>query len=305
MKNSLNIFTVLLLSNLLLMACGLKSVETPNETNELIEVIEDKIEEIVEKEPEPIIKYNFIPKAEWSALKDSIQDTDKLDIIVAVNRTDLAHVGNLDSIIIPQPLDLDFNAYLPFPEQVDLLREVDKIIIFSNPLQVFAAYENGKLMLQGQTNTGVKNSPTPDRLYFTNWKAKRSVSTVNGSWILNWNFNISNFGGIGFHQYGLPGRPASHSCLRLTEANAFYLYNWADQWILNKKEHLVANGTPVIVHGQYDYESEKPWVKLADNPLALTLNQDSMKAIITPHLEAIMQKQKERKDYLARQNLTL
>lgn len=304
MRKSIYIIAIFLLSHLLLVACSFKSGENSNDESETVEAIEEEVEEEEEEEPAPVIQYSFIQKADWPAARDSIKESDKLDIIVAINRTDKAHVKNLDKVIVPQQLDLELNDYLPFPSHVDLLKDVDKVIIFSNPLQVFAAYENGKLAIQGQTNTGVKNAPTPPKLYFTNWKAKRSVSTVNGSWILNWNFNISNFGGIGFHQYALPGHPASHSCLRLTEENAFFLYNWADQWILNSKGHLAINGTPVIVHGRYPYGEEKPWLKLVEDPQALTLNQDSMKAIISPHLETILKNQKQRAEYQEQSNLT-
>jgi peptide subunit release factor RF-3 len=40
---------------------------------------------------------------------------------------------------------------------------------------------------------------------------KLAISTVSSEWKLPYNFNIFNLDGIGWHQYDLPGYPASHS----------------------------------------------------------------------------------------------
>lgn len=272
-----------------------------NKTTEGKSIVE-KIEEVValpepEEEKVPEINYSFISKKDWLAQKDSIEAGKHLDILIAINRVDSAHLNRLDSLLIPDRFDLELNDYLPFPKKVDLLKDVQKIIIFSNPVQAFAAYEKGQLVLQGQTNMGKKASPTPPNLYSCNWKARRSVSTVDASWILNWNFNISNFGGIGFHQYALPGYPASHSCMRLLNSHAYFLYNWAEQWIL-QNDQLVAHGTPVIVYSNYPFGEPRPWHALVENPLALTYNQDSMKKIIEPYLDKILERQNQRIQYI-------
>ena len=62
---------------------------------------------------------------------------------------------------------------------------------------------------------GSKAHQTTRGLHFTNWKGKEIISTVSDEWKLKWNFNIANHEGIGWHQYSMPGYPASHSCLRL------------------------------------------------------------------------------------------
>lgn len=266
-----------------------------NQTTEGKTIVE-KIEDVVVPEPEekaPEINYSFISKADWVGQGDSFEGSKHLDILTAINRVDSAHIKRLDSILIPDRYDLELNDYLPFPKQVDLLKDVNKIIIFSNPVQAFAAYEKGELVIQGPTNMGKKSSPTPPNLYSCNWKAKRSVSTVDKTWILNWNFNISNLGGIGFHQYALPGYPASHSCIRLLNHHAFFLYNWAEQWIV-KNDILVAHGTPVIVYSTYPFGGPRPWHALVGNPQAMSYNQDSMKKIIEPYLDKILERQNQR-----------
>lgn len=241
----------------------------------------------------PSLSYHFIKKKEWQALKDSFAGAAYLDILNAINRVDSLHLKRLDSILVPDNYTYDLKAYLPFPARVEGLKEVNKILFFSNPAQVFAAYENGKLVLTGPTSTGRKDKQTPPRLYFTNWKARRSISTANDEWILNWNFNVHNFWGVGFHEYALPGYPASHSCMRLQQADARFLYHWAKQWRLQNNQ-IVAYGTPVIVFGRYPFGQPRPWHKLVDDPTYLTLTADSLKQYYEPHLEEIIKKQQQR-----------
>ncbi len=250
------------------------------------------------KEPAPEqkqadIKYSFIKKKDWQSRKDSFEGAQHLDILIAINRVDSTTIKRLDSIMIPNRYDLPLNAYMPFPETVEALKPVKKMLIFSNLHQAFAAYEYGKLVIQGQTNTGTKANPTPPKLYYCNWKSKRSVSTVNSNWILNWNFNVSNFGGIGFHQYALPGYPASHSCMRLQRSDAFFLYNWAEQWIM-QNDQVVANGTPVLLYGEYPFGKPRPWFALTEDPKAMTITQAMMDDMLKPYLTEILEKQKQR-----------
>ena len=290
----------ILMTFCLLIACNQKTKQdkVAKQKDPLPVVVKDTVASL------PIIRYQIMKKKDWQAQKDSFPGQNHLALLAAINRTDSVHLYHLDSILVPERFDLPLDDYLPFPKEVPLLADVDKLIIFSNPLQAFAAYKNGHLVIQGQSNTGKKSSQTPPKLYFANWKAKRSISTVDGSWVLKWNFNISNFGGIGFHEYGLPGYPASHSCCRLTGEDAEFLYTWTDQWILDGNK-LAVNGTPVIVYGRYPFGSEKPWNALASNPQAMRLNQDSMKAIIDPYLHEILQKQAERKTYLMLRDSTV
>ena len=241
----------------------------------------------------PAITYSFIKKKDWISQKDSFAGAKYLNILTAINRVDSAHIKRLDSILIPSRYDLPLYDYLPFPNEVVALQPIKKIILFSYPAQAFAAYEYGKLIRAGQTNMGKQSTPTPQKLYFTNWKSKKSISTVNKSWILPWNFNVHNSMGIGFHQFDLPGYPASHSCIRLQQVDAYFFYNWADQWIL-KNNQEIAKGTPLIVFGNYPWRKTRPWNLLPKNPQSLTLTQDSIKNIIPPHLEYILQKQQER-----------
>lgn len=290
-----NFFLLLALTISFLYACNSgdkRSQITEKDTTAVADSAVNTVPEPVE-EQKPSLTYSFIKKKEWQALKDSFDGAGHLDILNAINRVDSVHLKRLDSILVPSDYSYELKDYLPFPSYVDGLKDVNKIIFFSNPAQVFAAYENGTLILTGPTSTGRKDKKTPPRLYFTNWKSRRSISTSNDEWILYWNFNVHNFWGVGFHQYALPGYPASHSCMRLQEHDAKFLYNWAEQWRL-QNDQVIAHGTPVIVFGRYPFGQPRPWHKLIENPNQLTLTADSLKQYYEPHLEEIMKKQQQR-----------
>lgn len=245
----------------------------------------------VRKAPKAVT-YTLENTKEW--LKTN-KDSASLEIALAVNRTDKQFFTKMDSVIIPTDLSGDISFYLPFPVEVPYLTDVEKVLFFSYPTQTFAAYENGILIYTGPTNMGRKKDPTPTGLFFCNWKAEETISTVDDEWKLLWNFNIANKGGIGFHQYDLPGYPASHSCLRLQEKDAKYLYEWADQWVLVNDEQVKFKGTPVIVFGNYPFGKPKPWLQLVKNPKALTISATEIEKVTKTYLETILKEQGKRK----------
>ncbi|PXY38998.1 hypothetical protein DMB65_20295 [Flavobacterium cheongpyeongense] len=261
--------------------------------SETTKATETKAHKTIEyNKPKSSVSYHFENTKEW--LKTNEADSSKLDIVYALNRTDKANFAKMDSVVIPSDFSGDLPYYLPFPFHVSALGEVSKIIIFSYPTQTFAAYENGELVYTGPTNMGRKKDQTPTGLFFTNWKAEKTTSTFNDEWDLKWNFNIDNKLGVGFHQYELPGYPASHSCLRLLEKDAKYLYKFADEWILKDKENVKVKGTPVVVFGKYDFDGSKPWLKLATNPKALNISEAEIATQVKPFIQTILENQKVR-----------
>lgn len=237
------------------------------------------------------LSYHFEKPSEW--LQKNASAAQK-KIVLAVNRTDSTFLKKMDSILVPDDLSADLELYLPFPTSVSSLSSIEKIIFFSYPSQTFGAYEYGELVYAGPTNMGRKADPTPTGLYYTNWKAEKTTSTFNDEWDLLWNFNIENKLGVGFHQYELPGYPASHSCLRLLESDAKLLYEWADQWVLNKKEELLAKGTPVIVFGSYPFDGTKPWWQLMNDPHALDISEETIQQVTAPFMNDILKQQQQR-----------
>ena len=282
MKKSIILFGIIALTVL--------SCKNGNETNT------EKTEKIVKKAPvrkaPKAVTYTLENTKEW--LKTN-KDSANLEIALAVNRTDKAFFTKMDSVIIPTDMTGDIAFYLPFPVEVPYLADVDKILFFSYPSQTFAAYENGILIYTGPTNLGRKTAQTPTGLFFCNWKAEETISTVDDEWKLLWNFNIANKGGVGFHQYDMPGYPASHSCLRLQEKDAKYLYEWADQWVLVDDENVKFKGTPVVVFGSYPFGEPKPWLQLVKNPKALTISESEIEKVTTPYLETILKEQEKKK----------
>ena len=50
----------------------------------------------------------------------------------------------------------------------------------------------------------------------------------------------------------MPGRPASHSCVRLIESDARWLYGCADEWrVATDRRTMLRDGTPVVVFGEW------------------------------------------------------
>lgn len=246
------------------------------------------------KQPQKLA-YKIHHAEQW--LLDSTITSSEKEIVYAVNRTDQAHFAKMDTVLIPVDLTGDRVSYLPFPLYVSAFKEIDKIIFFSYKTQTFGAYEFGELVYGGATNMGREKDQTPTGLFFTNWKAEETTSTFNDEWELRWNFNIANKAGVGWHQYELPGYPASHACLRLTEKDAKYLYDWADQWVLENENKILVKGTPVIVFGSYNFQSPKPWLKLIGNPHALDISETELANLAAPYLNEVLAEQKNRESH--------
>lgn len=249
-------------------------------------------EPVIKRQEPKNVSYRIENTKQW--LAENATNSKALKIAYAVNRTDATNLKKMDSIIVPEDVSGDVEFYLPFPLTVPYLKEIKKIVFFSYPTQTFAAYEKGQLVYSGPTNMGREKDQTPRGLSFTNWKAEETTSTFNDEWDLRWNFNIENKLGVGWHQYELPGYPASHSCLRMQENDAKFMYKWADEWELADSETVKVKGTPVIVFGDYDFSAPKPWLQLASNPKVLDISENEIKEQTMPFLNDILKEQQNR-----------
>lgn len=204
--------------------------------------------------------------------------------VLKLNRIDLAHARRGDTLVVPERLDMA--ALSPFPAEIPAARELAKLLLVSARVQAFAAYDTGRLVRWGPTSTGRREKPTPPGLYRTNWKDRERVSTFNEEWLLEWYVNLENREGISLHQYDLPGRPASHSCVRLLGDDAEWLYGWADTWSLTPDGRgVVKEGTPVVVMGAYAFGQRRPWKRLPADPRATAVTAaelDSALALAIP-----------------------
>ena len=191
----------------------------------------------------------------------------QIDIIEMLNRRDREHLLRPDppvpGIVVPVTWSDDPLAYSPFPAAWPGAEAHAKAIVVHQPMQAFAAYEQGRLVRWGPVSTGRKETATPAGSFNLTWRARSRRSTDNEDWLLEWYFNFVNARGISFHLFDLPGYPASHACVRLLLRDAQWLYGWGQQWTLDEtRRHVASPGTPVLIMGTYAFGSPPPWLAL-------------------------------------------
>lgn len=222
--------------------------------------------------------FQIVPLPKDSQALRKTYSAGQLATLEKLNRRDLAHLLRTDppvpGLVTPAawPAPGDAVALSPLPETLEWAAEHGKTIVVHQPWQAFAAYENGQLVRWGPVSTGRKETPTPSGLFHLTWRSKGRHSTDNAAWFLPWYFNFHNERGVSFHQFDLPGYPASHACVRLLERDAKWLYDWGEQWVLDQtKRHVLTPGTPVLIVGEYDYGASPPWVDVNALSTRLTI----------------------------------
>jgi len=255
----------------------------------------------IQPPPDPAIRYRSIPiegPRSVSALRKQLGAGAFL-LVLKINRLDLEHVRQGDSLMVPDTPG-DVLALSAFPQRVSTeLSAAARLLVVSRRVQAFAAYENGALVRWGPTSTGRKETPTPAGLYHTNWRSRLRQSSDNAQWMLPWLWNFENQRGVSFHQFDLPGFPASHACVRLLEEDARWIYDWAEPWILSDdRRSIIAYGTPVVVFGDYAYEAPPPWKRLIEDPLAATVTAGEMESALKAHAPLIAERARQRAEIL-------
>ena len=182
----------------------------------------------------------------------------QLELLEKLNRVDITHMRRLEHVIVPSVFR-DELEHSPFPRTYPAAAHVPKLLVVDQPAQAFAAYESGQLTRWGPVSSGRQARPTPGGLFHLNWRSRTRNSTLNGQWRLNWYFNFLNTRGLAFHQFELPGLPASHACVRLLERDAMWVYQWGQGWTLDAKGQLLVDGTPVLIVGSYAFGAPPPW----------------------------------------------
>ena len=286
---------VLALPFIILIGINLSSCNNADTNKQRAEKKAEKQESKTEKE-EVVVPISYhavtVSKETIPAIKKDY-DSSQMKIILAVNRVDANRWTRLDTLIVPDTFLTDFMAYSPFPKNVTTIKDVRKVILYSQSIQAFGAYENGELVRWGPISTGKKSTPTPSKLYHTNWKSKKTVSTVDDEWVMEWYFNMENFEGVSMHQYEMPGYPASHACVRLYKEDAMWFYNWCEPWILEKKQ-VAAYGTPALVFGEYAFGQRKPWRALPENKDAIKVTEADLERKLKPVLTLVLDRQEKR-----------
>jgi lipoprotein-anchoring transpeptidase ErfK/SrfK len=183
----------------------------------------------------------------------------ELAVLEKLNRADVKHLARLESMVVPSEWRQEA-YYSPFPPQYAPAAAFPKLLIVDQPSQAFAAYEFGRLVHWGPTSTGRQAKPTPMGRFHLNWRARTRTSTLSGEWRLNWYFNFHNTRGLAFHEFDLPGVPASHACVRLLTRDAMWIHNWGASWTLDGSGQLASPGTPVVILGSYNFAAPPPFL---------------------------------------------
>jgi hypothetical protein len=208
-------------------------------------------------------------------------------LVELLNRQLLAHAELGDTLVVPTEFEMDFRAYAPFPRYYPGARSERKLFIMHKGVQAWAAYEYGELTRWGIINTGEDKTPTPSGRFSFNWKQEFRVSTLSPAdedWEMYWVFNFYHSRGIHVHQYEMPtGGPASHGCVRLVDADARWIYNWAEPWKSSAGPigpssatgSISAPGTPVLVLGDNPNDAPQPFAFKKRYPVLKRLNLPS------------------------------
>lgn len=264
------------------------------------------IDTVAEPAPEPVIiapetneyyLYTISDTNTLASLKKEL-GAEKFAIVLALNHVDYKFVGKDTKLVVPKKFPDNIQNFLldysPLPKNLPQLSGVPKFILISQKVQYIGAYENGILVYSAPVSTGKKSTQTPNGLFTANWKAKRTISTVDSSWILPWAVNLDNFEGISMHQYELPGYPASHSCIRMREIDAKWIYDFTNQWQLTPDgKSILTHGTPVVIFGNYEYGKTRPWFNLPTDPDYLNITDTEVNTVIEPLMEKIIAYTKE------------
>jgi hypothetical protein len=219
--------------------------------------------------------------------------------ILHVNRIDLEHLRDGATLVVPEPPS-SLDALSPFPRALgSAAPAAPKLLLVSRRVQAFAAYESGMLVRWGAVSTGRLETPTPAGLFATNWRAKLRRSSDNAAWLLPWYVNFINASGVSFHQFDLPGHPASHACVRLLEADAKWIFDWAELWVLaDRGRRIEVYGTPVVVFDDYAFDQPAPWQALPENPAATTIALEEIQRSLEPHKPVIEERAAARARWL-------
>jgi hypothetical protein len=100
------------------------------------------------------------------------------------------------------------------------------------------------------------------------WKQRVRHSSLDSTWIMPFTWNFHAQAGNAFHQFTMPGRPVSHSCLRQFMPDAEWLYGWGRGIRFDSSgKRLRLSGTPVIILDIFDFRRKKygPWIDLTSN----------------------------------------
>jgi lipoprotein-anchoring transpeptidase ErfK/SrfK len=158
----------------------------------------------------------------------------RLAIVELSNRVNTKYIIQKSELLVPDEFPEDFRAYAPYPLQYSGAADSGKVFVIDKYTQTFGAYENGNLARWGLICSGREDRLTPAGRFHFNWKQEYRESTEappGETWKMRWVYNFYAPAGIHVHQYQLPlATPSSHGCVRLSESDAHWNYDWASGW---------------------------------------------------------------------------
>ncbi|MEY3385859.1 MAG: hypothetical protein RIR53_670 [Bacteroidota bacterium] len=186
-----------------------------------------------------------------------------------LNRKDIQYLRVGDTLVMPDTIMKDLRAYSVFPQYWEGGDTIPKIILVSNTWQSYACYEYGELVRFAACNTGEERKPSFPGRYSVYWRQRLRISSLNDAWKLPFTVNFHLQAGSAFHQFDMPGRPVSHSCIRQFLEDAEWLYRWVRVARKDTVRHtyIPMSGTPVIIVDVFNFARRRggPWLELTSN----------------------------------------
>ena len=222
----------------------------------------------------PTINYTSLKIEDYAQFleikkKYSYSDSNKWSnkAFITLNRKEMRFLKIGDSIVVPDTIIADMRAYSVYPPYYCDAKHIPKLIMVSNKFQCYAAYEYGVLVRFAAANTGKERTPTYPGRYALVWRDRIRKSSLDSTWVLPYTWNFHRYAGNAFHQFDMPGRAVSHSCIRQFLSDSKWLYDWGKGVELDSnKQQIWLSGTPVIIQGMFDYDRKfGPWLDLANN----------------------------------------
>lgn len=185
-----------------------------------------------------------------------------------LNRKDIFFTRVGDTLVVPDTIVEDLRRYSVFPYWYPAAADIPKIVLISNKWQCYACYEYGTLVRFAACNSGEERKPTLPGRYGVNWKSKLRLSSLDSTWRLPFTVNFHLQAGSAFHQFEMPGRPVSHSCVRQFLTDAEWLFKWVQVAKTDTNRQFIPySGTPVLIIDIFDFSRPKggPWLELTSN----------------------------------------
>jgi lipoprotein-anchoring transpeptidase ErfK/SrfK len=154
----------------------------------------------------------LVPKNQWL-------------LVQKVNKIDIQHLPIERTIFLPRNTSVTLKNFVPVPKSIPKYTTRKTLVVYLN-IQYFGAYKDGHLVFWGPISSGRKNHRTPRGHFKALWKSKNYFSKKNIS--MPYAVCFSNAGYF-LHQQSLPGRPASHGCVRLLMSDAKMIFNWLEK----------------------------------------------------------------------------